>query len=105
MLTDPRRAEEDLVTDLAKVHTTARMRLGVVAGIVIVGLVQTHFDIPDSADLFAKAHAVAVAVGPVFGIAVGGVLLVVLVARRDMKRAQDRYESKRFRVPTRKTRA
>ena len=103
MLTDPRRAEEELAVDLAKVHSIARMRLGLVAGLVIVGLTQTHFNIPDRVDIFAQVYAAIASAGPVLGIAVGGVLLVVLLARRDMKRAYDRYESKRFRVPTRKT--
>ncbi len=104
MLIDPERAKEHLDADLTKVRATVRMRLGVVAGIVIVGLIQTHFDITDKSDAVGIARAVYAAALPIFGIAVAGILLVVLLAVRDSKRARHRYESTRFRIPTRKTR-
>lgn len=103
MILDPRRAEENLQADLAKVRTAVRMRLGIVAGIVIVGLLQMHFDFAGNADLVALARVFFKTAAPLLGLAAAGVLIVLALGWRDMKRARDVYDSKRFRVPTRKT--
>lgn len=101
MLFSPSREEENLRTDLAKIRATTRMRLGVVAGLVIIGLVQTKFPMAPDADVVTAIRAVLRSVMPVIFIGVAGVLLVVGISRRDMKRVQAAYESKRFRVPKR----
>jgi len=93
MLLDPKRAEENLKADLAKIRTTVRMRFGIVAGIVIVGIFQTNFE----------GQPLARALLPLFGIGAVGLFVVYALAYRDKKRAQDVYDSSRFRVPTRKT--
>ena len=103
MQIDPRRAEEDLETDLAKVRSTVRMRLGVVAGVVIVGLVQTNFDGVDGGGIFDAARRIFILALPVLGLGLLGALIVGGLAGRDIKRARARYDSKRFRVPTRKS--
>ncbi len=105
MLPDPRRAEEEFLAELAKVHAAARTRLGIVAGIVVVGLVQTNYDFSAEAGFVALVVSIVKDAAPVLGIAVAGLLLVLGLAQRDMKRARDLYESKRFRIPTRKTRS
>ncbi len=43
MQINPRRAELELATDLAKIRMTLRMRIGIAAAVVIVGLFQTPF--------------------------------------------------------------
>jgi hypothetical protein len=87
-----------------KIRATARMRLGVVAGIVIVGMVQTRF--PDIAgeDAVTAARILLRAALPVLMLAVAGAFVVVALARRDIKRKEADYESKQFRVPGRKRR-
>lgn len=104
MLPDPRRAEEDFQAELAKVRAAVRMRLGIVAGIVIVGLVQTNFDFSAETGLADLVVRCVKDAAPLLGIAAAGLLVVFGLAQRDLKRARDLYESKRFRVPTRKTR-
>ena len=101
MVFNPRREEEKLEADLAKIRATTRMRLGVVAGVVIIGLMQTKFQ-PVGGDLFTAASTLLQTALPVIFIAAAGVLFVVGLAWRDMRRARAAYESKRFRVPKRR---
>lgn len=101
MVFSPSREEENLRADLAKIRATTRMRLGVVAGLVIIGLLQSKFPMAPDADIVTAIRAILHAVMPVIFIGAAGVLLVVGIARRDMKRVQAAYESKRFRVPKR----
>jgi hypothetical protein len=103
MVSDPRREEENLQADLAKIRGTTRMRLGVVAGIVIIGFFQIRFPHLDGGDLLAEARAVFQALMPLVFIAGAGVLVVLALARRDAKRVEAAYESKRFKVPKRKS--
>ena len=93
MRLDPKRAEENFKADRAKIRTTVRMRIGIVAGIVIIGIFQTNFDTQPPAQ----------ALLPLFGVAAVGLFVVFALAYRDKKRAQDVYVSGRFHVPTRKT--
>ena len=101
MVFSPSREEENLRTDLAKIRATTRMRLGVVAGLVIIGLLQTKYPIAPDADFVTASRMIVRAVMPVIFIGVAGIVLVVGIARRDMKRVEAAYESKRFRVPKR----
>jgi len=104
MLLDPRRAEENLKADLAKIRMTARMRFGIVAGVVIVGLLQTNFDVPPGLTFSELAPIYLRILAPVLGLAGIGVLVVFALARRDIKAAHTRFESQTFRVPKRKSR-
>jgi hypothetical protein len=96
-LLNPQRAQENLDADLAKIRTKMRMRLGIVAGVVIVGLFQTNFDFAFDIPSYFRAAL------PVLGLAVAGVLVVVALTLRDTKKARDRFESQRFRIPKRKS--
>jgi hypothetical protein len=103
MLINPKRAEEKLHSDLAKIRIAVRMRFGIVAGVVIVGLLQTNFNVPPGLGFADLAAAYIRIGGPVLGLAVVGVLIVLALARRDINAAQARFESQTFRVPKRKT--
>jgi hypothetical protein len=96
MVLDPRRAEENFATDLAKIRATTRMRLGIVVGVVIVGLLQTRFDVPPDAGLLGYVQSYFTAAKLILGVAVLGVVIILLVARRDTTRARDRYDGSRF---------
>ena len=87
---DPRRAETEFQADLAKVRRTRRTRLGMVAGVAVVALFQARYD---------RFETIAL----ILGLILACVLAVVSVARLDMKRAERRYDSQRFRVPVRKS--
>lgn len=102
MATLPSRDEEKLAVDLAKIRATARMRLGVVAGVVIVGVVQTRFPDVAGEDTLTAARTLIRTALPVLMLAVAGVFVVVALARRDIKRKEAEVESKRFRIPKRK---
>ena len=102
MLINPQRAQQILDDALAKIRMKTRMRLGLVAGAVIVGLSQTGFH-SDAAAPLDKARDYVQAAGPVLALAVAGVFLVVALSRLDIKRAREAYDSQRFRIPTRKT--
>lgn len=97
----PGRDEENLAADLAKIRATARMRLGVVAGVVIVGLFQTRFPDVAGVDMMTAARTLVRTGLPVLMLAVAGVFVVVALARRDIKRKVAEHESKRFRIPSR----
>lgn len=103
MVLDPRREEEKLQADLVQIRNTTRMRLGVVAGILIIGYFQLNFPTVDGSDWLADVRTLFRAALPLVFIAVAGVLAVLALARRDAKRVEAAYESKRFRVPKRKT--
>ncbi len=105
MLPDPRRAEEDFQAETARLRTVLRTRLGILAGLVIAGLVQTDYNVPAGAGLVAIVVQVVNDAMVVLGIAAAGLVLIFGLLQRDQKRAHDLYESKRFRVPTRKTRS
>jgi hypothetical protein len=102
MVLNPRREEENLEADLAKIRNTTRMRLGIVAGIVIIGFLQTNFPALDGRDLLTGARTLLQAVMPLVFLAVAGTLVVLALARRDQKRVEAAYESRRFRIPKRK---
>jgi len=104
MALNPRLEEERLAAELTKVRQTTRMRLGIVAGILIIGVFQTNFPALSGPEPLVVAGNVLRAVMPLVFLAVAGVLVVVGLARRDMKRAEAAFESKRFRVPKRKKR-
>ena len=101
---DPRRAEENLQAELAKIRSTARMRFGIVAGVIIVGLLKTNFSLDADADLIAQVVAIVRAAMPVIGLAAVATLLILALAQRDVKRARAKHESQIFRVPVRKSR-
>lgn len=103
MVFNPRREEEKLQVDLAKIRQTTRMRLGVVAGIVIIGGFQTRFPDIGGADPLNAAREIFRTVFPLVVVAAVGVLIVLALARRDTRQVEAAYESKRFRVPKRKT--
>jgi cytochrome c-type biogenesis protein CcmH/NrfF len=100
----PGRDAENLAADLRKIRVTTRMRLGVVAGVVIVGLFQTRFPDLVGLDTLTAASILAWTALPVLMLAVAGVFVVVALARRDIKRKEAEYESKRFRIPGRAAR-
>lgn len=105
MIVDPRRAEEDLKADLARVRATMRMRLAVVAAVVLVGLFRTNFRIESGLDAVSVAHSILTTASPVLGIAGAGSLIVFALAWRDTKRLHSLFESKRFRIPKRSPRS
>ncbi|MBY0511622.1 MAG: hypothetical protein K2P94_15910, partial [Rhodospirillaceae bacterium] len=88
----PGRDEENLAADLAKIRATARMRLGVVAGVVIVGLFQTRFPDVAGVDMMTAARTLVRTGLPVLMLAVAGVFVVVALARRDIKRKVAEHE-------------
>jgi hypothetical protein len=98
------RDEEKLATDMAKIRATARMRLGAVAGLFIVGLFQVRFPPVGDAGLVAAAPALLRAALPVLAFAAVLAFVVVALAARDIKRKQAEHESKQFRVPSRNKR-
>ena len=102
MLINPQRAQQNLDDALAKIRMTLRMRLGLVAGVIIVGLSQTTFysDAAANGDVLRDYFKAAV---PVLGIAVLGLFLVIALSRLDIKHARDVYDSQRFRIPIRKS--
>ncbi len=102
MVASPRRAEENLEADLALVRAQVRMRLGVVAAIVLVGLYQTNFETAPAGG--AGFGAMLSAALPVLGIAVAGALIVFALGWRDAKQVRAKHEPNLFRVPKRKTR-
>ncbi|MSO72356.1 MAG: hypothetical protein EXQ84_01925 [Rhodospirillaceae bacterium] len=87
--------------DLARVRATMRMRLGVVAGIFLVGLYRTNFKTDSGADTITVAHSILSAALPVLGLAAAGSLIVFALAWRETKRPHNLFESKQFRIPTR----
>jgi hypothetical protein len=95
------RDEEKLATDIAKIRATARMRLGAVVGLVAVGLFQIDFPDLSGLDTVTAARTLLRTLMPFLALSVALVLLVLGLARRDIKRKQDDYESKQFRIPTR----
>jgi hypothetical protein len=104
MALNPRLEEEKLATELAKIRQTTRMRLGIVAGIIIIGVLQTNFPDLGGSHPGAVVGPLLRAAMPLAFLAAAGVLVVVGLARRDMKRAEAAFESKVFRVPKRKKR-
>ena len=93
MLLDPQRAQAKLDEALARIRKAQRMRFGMVAGVVIVGLLQV-----------AVGKRPVVEAGlPVLGLAVAGAAVIQALSVRDAKRAQRTFESESFRVPKRKT--
>jgi len=94
MLLTPQRAAENLKADLAKIRAKLRMRVGVVAGVLIVAAFQTNFDNP----------ALLMAAAPLLGLGAFGILVVLALDFRDKKRAQAVHDSSVFRVPKRKDR-
>ena len=100
----PQRAQANLDEALAKIRTTTRMRFGVVAGIVIVGLFQINFSaVPDQGETLALVQSYLRTAFPVLAVAVAGGLVVMALRQRDIKRARDIHDSQVFRVPKRKS--
>lgn len=103
MVWTPRQDEETLEADLAKIRAATRMRLGIVVGIIVVGLAQTHFPSAPDADLATRARSIMMAAMPVLLIAGVAAVVVVGLAQRSIARVRAEYESKRFRVPRRRS--
>ncbi len=93
MVLELKRAESNYNADLLKIRVAVRTRLGIVAGVVIVGIFQVNYE----------GQPLLQAVAPLLGIAAFGVLAVFAFAARDKKRAQEVYDSSRLHVPSRKT--
>lgn len=102
MVLNPRREEENLEIERAKIRATTRMRLGVVAGVLIIGILQIRFPSFSGGDVLAHAREILRTAMPLAFLAGAGVLVVLGLARRDLQRVEAAYEAKRFRVPKRK---
>ncbi len=103
MLIDPQRAQANLDDALAKIRVKTRMRLGIVAGVLLVGLFRTDFNLPPFGLRFAGVPIFIVALLPLIGLGVAGVAVIILLRERDLRRARAEYDKTTFKVPTRKT--
>jgi len=97
MLINPQRAQAELDHTLIKIHATTRMRVGIVAGMVIVGLFHTDFGGRFGIEGYAMATL------PVIALSTLGLIVVLVLRLRDIKKARARYESQTFRIPKRKS--
>lgn len=102
VLLNPRREEENLEVARAKIRATTRMRLGIVAGVLIIGIFQTKLPGLSGDGVAADAQELLRTAMPLVFLAVAGVLVVLGLARRDLRRVEAAYDAKRFRVPKRK---
>ena len=104
MLPDPRRAEENLAASLQKLRSATRMRYGIVAGVIIAGLLHTNFNVVGDGDPVAALVQMFFAVMPVLWLGAAGAVIVFALSWRDSKRLLEKHEAGRFRIPVRKSR-
>ncbi len=95
MLINPQRAQAKFDEALVRIAKTRRARFGIVGGVVIVGLLQVAFG----------EQVTVLAILADLGLAAVGVVVVLLLAVRDRKRAERVFESETFHVPKRKSRS
>ena len=103
MLIDPQRAQAKLDTALAQIRVKARMRFGIVAGVVMVGLFQTDFNAPPFGALLPGMPLFIVALVPLLALALIGALVIMGLRQRDVASARAEYDKTTFKIPTRKT--
>lgn len=103
MLISPQRAQVNLDAALAQIRIKTRMRLGIVVGILIVGVLRTDFAAPLVAVAMPALPPVIAALFPLAAIAVAGVAGIFALRQRDIRRARAAFDKTAFKIPTRKS--